>query len=70
MQVLHIIFSTACTVESVAERRLWEIQQDEALLDVESTPSGNAKRRVHSVNTEMVLCVVLFHYLSWTCVWI
>lgn len=54
MQMLCIICSSVCTVESVAERRLWEIQQDEALLDVESTPSGNAKRRVHSVNTEMV----------------
>ena len=41
------------------------IQQDEALLDVESTPSGNAKRRVHSVNTEMVPLwfYILFHYL-------
>lgn len=67
--MLCIICSTACTVESVAERRLWEIQQDEALLDVESTPSGNAKRRVHSVTTEMVLCVFFLDFF-WTRVWI
>ena len=67
MQMLCIICSSVCTVESVAERRLWEIQQDEALLDVESTPSGNAKRRVHSVNTEMV---PVWFFNFFTCVWI